>query len=155
MQNMIHHHAQALVLAAMVPERTDREDFRLLASRIARSQTDEIRLMQNWLEARGEHAPEVHEEGHDPGGRGAQGRMAGMLTPAELEELAALRGTAFERRFLEAMIFHHDGALTMVEELFSAPGAAQGSETFQFASHVDADQRIEIARMYRMLAEYR
>ena len=45
------------------------------------------------------------------------------------------------------------GALVMVEELLAHEGAAQDTDIFQFASHVDADQRIEIARMRRMLAE--
>src|SRR5690606_4196158 len=41
MQGMIGHHAQALALAALVPDRTGREDVRLLARRIQLSQVDE------------------------------------------------------------------------------------------------------------------
>ena len=169
MQNMIHHHAQALVMARLVPDRTARDDLRLLARRIERSQTDEIALMQQWLRDRGEEAPEVdlgdeaghgeHHHDHDPDahreGHGEHGLMAGMLTPEQLDRLAAARGEEFDRLFLEFMIFHHEGALIMVEELFSVPGAAQGSEIYQFASHVDADQRIEIGRMEQLLAAYR
>ena len=50
------------------------------------------------------------------------------------------------------MIKHHAGALTMVQELFSSPGAGQEADIFAFASDVDADQRMEIDRMGAMLA---
>jgi uncharacterized protein (DUF305 family) len=76
--------------------------------------------------------------------------MPGMLTHAQLMQLEAARGSEFDRLFLEFMIQHHEGALEMVRQLFAA-GGGQESEMFQFASHVDGDQRIEITRMYRML----
>lgn len=166
MQNMIHHHAQAIQMSRMVPERTDNPRIVLLATRIDRSQGDEIRLMRRWLEVRGEEAPALHvgDEGAgraamDPGAmdHGApssdEPMMAGMLTPDQLARLEAARDETFDRLFLEAMIYHHEGALDMVGELFAAPGAGQGAEINQFASHVDSDQRIEIGRMYDMLAD--
>jgi uncharacterized protein (DUF305 family) len=70
-----------------------------------------------------------------------------------MDHLAAAKGPAFDRLFLEGMIKHHGGALTMVEELFSHEGAGQDSEIFMFASDVDADQRAEIARMGALLEE--
>jgi uncharacterized protein (DUF305 family) len=77
--------------------------------------------------------------------------MPGMLMPADLARLAAARGDAFDRMFLEYMIRHHEGALQMVAELFAA-GGGQETEINQFASEVDADQTIEIERMRAMLA---
>ena len=71
-----------------------------------------------------------------------------------MERLAAAKGTEFDRLFLEGMIKHHEGALVMVKELFSTPGAAQESDIFAFASDVDADQRMEIDRMSTMLKEF-
>ena len=79
--------------------------------------------------------------------------MPGMLTPAEMARLAAAKGPGFDRLFLEGMIKHHGGALTMVRELFATPGAGQEAEMFAFATDVDADQRMEIARMSAMLKE--
>lgn len=76
--------------------------------------------------------------------------MPGMLTDEELARLAAATGAEFERLFLELMIRHHEGALIMVADLFSS-GGGQEAEIFQLASHVDADQRAEIARMRGML----
>jgi uncharacterized protein (DUF305 family) len=78
--------------------------------------------------------------------------MPGMLTGAQLDSLAAARGPAFDRLFLRYMIAHHEGALTMVAELFAAPGAGEEPQLFGFASDVDADQRAEIARMRALLA---
>jgi uncharacterized protein (DUF305 family) len=146
MQGMIHHHAQALDMTALVPERTERKDMRLLAERIEVSQADEIRMMQRWLEVRGQKAPGVHDH-HAPGAA----LMPGMLNAEEMDRLAAAKGPEFDRLFLEGMIKHHGGALIMVRELFALPGAAQESEIFAFVSDVDADQRMEIDRMRAML----
>jgi len=150
MTGMIAHHQQALVMTALVADRTTSRDLRLLALRIELSQTDEINLMKSWLRDRrepvpgeGQHSGHTMHEGH---------LMPGMLTPEQIVTLQAARGTEFDRRFLEFMIQHHEGAITMVADLFSSPGGGQGSEIFGFASDVDSDQQMEIARMRRLLA---
>lgn len=150
MQGMIAHHAQALTMTGLVPTRSRSENIRLLTERIAVSQRDEIALMQRWLRDRGEEVPtpEAGHEHHMAGGDHAL--MPGMLTPQQLDRLAAATGAEFDRLFLEFMIRHHEGALAMVAELFASPGAGQESATFQLASEVDADQRMEIARMRQM-----
>ena len=146
MQGMIGHHAQALEMAALLPDRTSREDMRLLAKRIDVSQADEIKMMQRWLEVRGQEIPGPHAH-HAPGAP----LMPGMLTAEEMSRLAAATGGAFDRLFLELMIKHHEGALTMVKELYATAGAGQESDIHAFASDVDADQRMEIERMRGML----
>jgi uncharacterized protein (DUF305 family) len=146
MQGMIGHHVQALEMTALVPSRTTREEVRLMARRIELSQADEIKMMQEWLQARGQAQPDPHAH-HVPGAQ----LMPGMLTAAEMNRLAAVKGDAFDRLFLESMIKHHDGALIMVKELFATPGAGQEPETFAFVSDVEADQRMEIDRMGAML----
>lgn len=150
MQGMIGHHRQAVEMAALVPSRTTRENLRLLAERIDVSQADEIEMMEQWLQARGQDVPDAHAH-HAEGAV----LMPGMLSPDEMARLAAARGAEFERLFLEGMIKHHDGALTMVKELFTQPRAGQESEIFAFASDVAADQRMEIQRMSKMLEETR
>lgn len=147
MQGMIHHHAQALDMTALLATRTASEDMRKLALRIEVSQTDEIKMMQRWLEVRGQEAPSEHAH-HEPGAV----LMPGMLTAEEMTRLGEAKGVAFDRLFLEFMIKHHAGALVMVDELFSNAGAGQDSEIFAFASDVVADQRAEIDRMGSMLA---
>jgi uncharacterized protein (DUF305 family) len=147
MQGMIGHHAQALEMTDLLRSRTHNPDMRKLGERIAISQSDEIKMMQQWLEARGQDVPGPHAH-H---GAGAT-LMPGMLTVAEMDRLARSEGAEFDRLFLELMIRHHEGALVMVEELFATPGAGQEAEIFAFASDVDADQRMEINRMSAMLA---
>ena len=150
MQGMIGHHAQALEMTRLLETRTDSADMRKLAKRIEVSQADEIKMMEEWLTARGQPLP-------DPHAHHAQGAalMPGMLTSDEMARLAAARGAAFDRLLLEFMIKHHEGALAMVRELFATPGAGQESEIYAFASDVDADQRMEIERMRAMLKELR
>ena len=147
MKRMIHHHAQALRMTALVPKRSRSRDVRLLAKRIDISQESEIGRMTDWLEARGEEAPALHRE-HGSG----QMLMPGMLTEAELKRLEAATGPAFDRLFLRFMIRHHEGALTMVKELYDAGGGFE-SDVDAFARNVDSDQRIEIVRMQGMLAD--
>ena len=134
--------------AELLATRTQSEDMKRLALRISLSQADEIKLMRHWLEVRGQEAPNEHAH-HLPGAP----MMPGMLTPEEMNRLAAVKGADFDRLFLEGMIKHHAGALTMVQELFATPGAGQDSEVFAFASDVEADQRMEIDRMGAMLVE--
>ncbi len=154
MQGMIHHHAQALEMAALLRDRSENEGLNLLGRRIEISQRDEIALMTRWLERRGQDA-QVPGAGHDHGhGLDDSELMPGMLTAAEMEALAAARGSEFDKLFLEGMIRHHEGAIVMVAELFGA-GGGQETEVHRFASDVDADQDMEILRMQRMLTEIR
>jgi uncharacterized protein (DUF305 family) len=146
MQGMISHHAQAVEMTALLPTRTARDDMKMLGLRISVSQEDEIKMMQRWLEVRGQQIPGPHAHHMMHG----DGMMPGMLTQEEMAALAAAKGDAFDRLFLEGMIKHHEGALTMVHELFSTPGGGQEAEIFAFASDVDADQRMEIDRMRAM-----
>ena len=153
MQGMISHHAQALAMVALIPDRTTRQDMRLLGKRIEISQRDEIGLMQHWLEDRHQQVPTV--DAHDmvsmPGMPMHGALMPGMLTDEQMAALAKAKGPEFDRLFLEGMIRHHQGALTMVSQLFGTKGAGQEAEAFRFASDVDADQRAEIARMQGLL----
>jgi uncharacterized protein (DUF305 family) len=146
MQGMIGHHAQAIEMTSLLSTRTSSENMKKLASRIQISQDDEIHMMQTWLSVRGQQVPDrnaMHMHGAT--------LMPGMLTQDEMKQLADAKGAAFDKLFLEGMIKHHGGALTMVQELFTTPGAGQDSEIFAFASDVDADQRMEIERMGALL----
>ena len=170
MQQMIHHHAQAVRMAALVPSRSSSDAVRTLAERIDASQQIEIEAMRHWLEERHELAPSpampraVHDSimgamhdmsrmHHMPADSGMDAMlMPGMLTPAQIQALAAAHGTTFDRLFLEGMIRHHEGALTMVADLLAAPGAGEEPQLFGFASDVDSGQRAEIRRMQAILA---
>lgn len=148
MQGMIGHHAQAVVMASLVPQRSSHPSVKLLAERIDISQQGEITLMRRWLQNRGHSLPD--REAHVHAGAGHAELMPGMLTPQQLEQLGAARGTAFDRLFLQFMIRHHQGALQMVADLL-ARHRDLDAETFRFVSDIDADQRAEIQRMQTLL----
>lgn len=149
---MIAHHAQAIVMARLVPTRASNAAVLTLAGRIINAQQDEIALMQQWLRDRKLPVPEVTPAGADPAHAGHGAHMPGMLTPEQLRQLEQVRGAEFDRRFLTLMIQHHRGAVTMVDELFKAGGAGQDDLVFKIASDVQVDQITEINRMETMLA---
>ena len=144
MQGMIAHHAQAIHMSRLAATRG--ADPRLLrfAQKIDQSQAGEIALMQGWLRANGQFAPDTSAW------RTMQ--MHGMLTAAELARLDAARGAAFDRLFLEYMIRHHEGALKMVAELLATPRAAQDVDVSVLANDVETTQAAEIGLMRQMLA---
>jgi uncharacterized protein (DUF305 family) len=157
MQGMIGHHAQAVWMAGLAPTHGAGNSLRALAERIDVAQRDEIAFMQRWLRERRETTPDPaasHEMGgHDmPGMPMPAMMMPGMLTHDQMMQLDEARGTEFDRLFLTFMIQHHQGALTMVDQLFSSTGAGQDGTIFRFASDVNADQTTEIERMRSMLS---
>jgi uncharacterized protein (DUF305 family) len=158
MTGMIHHHAQAIVMSRWAGPNGASPAVRTLAGRIINAQQDEIATMQRWLRDRKQPVPELHEmDGtimvHMDGGTHGHGdhAMPGMLTDAQLAELKAARGEAFDRLFLTYMIQHHKGATVMAAQLFAADGAANDEAVFKFAADVNVDQTTEIARMEQLL----
>jgi uncharacterized protein (DUF305 family) len=149
---MIGHHAQALVMAALVPTRGTSPSIQTLAARITNAQQDEIAMMQRWLREREQPVPTIDISGITLTVHGADAmHMPGMLTRDQLEELDRGQGSEFDRLFLTYMIQHHEGAVTMVHDLFQTDGAAQDEAVFKLASDIQVDQRTEIARMKQML----
>ena len=161
MQGMIMHHAQAIEMTALIDSHTDNNDLHSLGARISRSQSDEIKFMQRWLAVRGEpvsmqsqkmadadhqHMSHDMNRSHD-----SMHLMPGMLTPEQMEALRKARGAEFDTLFLTGMIQHHNGALTMVKDLFDTAGAGQDAELFNFATDVDTGQRAEIRIMQEMV----
>lgn len=144
MTGMIGHHAQAIEMAGLAESHGASPAIVVLAARVINAQKDEIAAMEQWLKARGQPLPVA---GH------AHAHMPGMLTPEQMRELDAARGQAFDRLFLRYMIQHHNGAVTMVHELFRTDGAAQNEAVFKLASDIQVDQITEVARMELMLRE--
>ncbi|MFC7878675.1 DUF305 domain-containing protein [Isoptericola sp. NPDC057391] len=159
MTTMIGHHAQAVEMAQLVPERSTSEQLAKFAERIRLTQEGEIDYMGRWLEEQGLPVPAVAtasptapSDGSGPRAPQAHDHdsMPGMLTDAEMSALADADGTAFDRLFLEGMIKHHAGALEMVDDLSSA---GRDETVQEFAANVAADQIAEIDRMSRLLDE--
>ncbi|MFC4017029.1 DUF305 domain-containing protein [Micromonospora sp. GCM10011542] len=136
---MIPHHAQALEMAELAPERATNPSVRALADRIRASQGPEIGMMRGWLQTRG-LAADV--EGHD------HGTMRGMQSPEAMRQLAAARGADFDRLFVRMMTEHHEGAIEMATNLLKVGADLTLSE---FANAVATEQTVEIDRMRDVL----
>jgi uncharacterized protein (DUF305 family) len=152
MQGMIMHHAQAVDMTALIESHTENKDLRSLGARISRSQSDEIKFMKRWLASRVQPMSQsMPDMPHMHMSHESMALMPGMLTPEQMEALRKATGQEFDRLFLTGMIQHHDGALTMVKDLFDTAGAGQDAELFNFATDVDSGQRAEIRIMQSML----
>ncbi len=157
MTGMIAHHAQALIMSRLAPEKGASPSIQTLASRIINSQKDEIASMQQWLRDRNQPVPQISFEGIDMtimlDGQPftSYRKMRGVLSQEQLEKLSQTQGTEFDQLFLKQMIEHHAGAVFMVENLFATDGAAQGDAAFRLATNIQVDQRTEIERMRQML----
>src|SRR5215469_450490 len=106
MQGMIHHHAQAVEMTALMPARTKNKSLLAFGKRISISQTDEINYMKQWLGDRGEAVPMEHDQmahmahmhGMDHSGQmdmASMPMMPGMLTPEQMNALAKASGPVF------------------------------------------------------------
>jgi uncharacterized protein (DUF305 family) len=153
MSGMISHHAQAVQMAKWAESHNASKAVQIFCGRIATAQTAEIGLMQQWLGERRQPVPDADPRGMkmDMGGTTHFMAMPGMLTDEQMKQLDAARGTDFDKLFLRGMIQHHRGAITMVQQLFATPGAAQDEAIFKFANNVNVDQNTEIHRMQQML----
>ncbi|QFU92970.1 DUF305 domain-containing protein [Amycolatopsis sp. YIM 10] len=145
--NMIPHHRQAIVMTDLVAERASNELVRGVAGRIDAAQGAEIDQMSSWLTEHGKPVPPEDTGGHaghgSPGGHD-HATMPGMATPEQLDALRAAKGTDFDRLFLELMIRHHEGALTMAEQQLAG---GLNDRTQEMAQEVITGQTAEIERM--------
>ncbi len=151
MQDMIHHHHQAVEMAELVSGRTTRREVVDVSKRIDASQEDEIKFMQGWLRDRGENAPDpAAHAGHAMPAGTAHASMPGMSTPQQMAALSAAKRAQFDRLFLERMIVHHEGAVKMAKDLLKRPGSAHDPVLFDFVNEVVNEQQAEIERMSKM-----
>lgn len=145
MQGMIAHHAQAIYMARMAESHNATPRLVKFALKIDQSQRSEIQLMQQWLVAHGQFAPDTNSY--------QTMHMPGMLTAEQLTELDAAKGADFNKKFLTLMIQHHEGALKMVADLLATPLAAQDVDVSVFANDIVTVQTAEIDAMHQMLAD--
>ena len=157
MQGMIMHHSQAVDMVALLRTRGKNPDLKAFGEKISISQTDEIRFMKQWLEARGKPTTMQMDHSHmtreEMKNMSMNMLMPGMLTPQQMDALSKARGAKFDHLFLTGMIQHHGGALTMVDDLFNTPGAGQDPVLFDFATDIENTQSAEIKIMRGMLAK--
>ncbi|SEG66688.1 Uncharacterized conserved protein, DUF305 family [Nonomuraea solani] len=140
-QDMIVHHAQALDMAILAPNRAASAQLKTLADRIKAAQGPEIQYMTTWLREQDQKVPDHHAK-HEG--------MAGMATPRQMEDLKAASGKAFDKLFLQLMINHHLGAIKMSEQVL---GGGSHIKIEELAGDVSVTQSAEIRRMQGMLKE--
>ncbi|CAM5267352.1 DUF305 domain-containing protein [Streptomyces narbonensis] len=136
-QMMIPHHEQALEMAKLADGRANDPEVRKLVAAIERAQDPEIRKMKAWLEGWGK--PESAGAGHG---------MAGMMSEQDMKDLAAVKGEAFDRKFAELMIAHHDGAVVMAED---EQKNGRNASAKKLADDVVRTQSTEIAELRKIL----
>jgi uncharacterized protein (DUF305 family) len=144
-QMMIIHHEGAIEMAELAMTSASTEDVRTLGERIAAAQGPEIDTMSGWLDAWDEDQPDEA----DMTGMGHSGmEMDGMDQETVMAELSGLTGPAVDRRFLELMIDHHRGAITMAE-VQRAEG--MNPDAIQLAGTIIDAQTAEITEMDNLL----
>lgn len=149
LQHMIVHHEQAIVMALLVPSRTEREEFVRFASYVKRGQAAEIQSMRSLLDLAADRGMIVGE----PDLRGDP-PMAGMLSSARIDALSAATGAEFERLWLEGMIYHHQGALDMAhaQQQQQLESGRQPFEISVLVEEILVEQYAEITKMRAWLA---
>lgn len=136
-QMMIPHHEQAVELSQVALEVSNNKEVRALANEIISAQDSEITQMQSWLEAVG--MPDMHH----------MMEMPGFVNENQFADLKALTGTAFDLKFLELMIGHHEGAIEMAQDIYNNKTA----EVKQLSRDIIDAQTAEIALMKSLIAE--
>jgi uncharacterized protein (DUF305 family) len=134
-RDMIQHHGQAIQLAGLAPDRASDARILALASRISAAQTPEIGVLREWLASRRQLLTDPDGHGHT---------MAGMATPAQIDQLEAAGGTAFDRLFVTLMVTHHRGAVAMSNAVMTA---GTDPAVQELAAEIGSSQTAEIGRL--------
>lgn len=141
---MIPHHRQAVEMADLALKKTTNTELKQLATAIKAAQDPEIQQMSGWLTSWGEMVP-TPGMGHTMGDP-----MPGMMTEEEMAELDKANGTAFDRMFLQMMVKHHQGAVTMAK---AEQTSGKDTRVIELAKKIEADQTREITTMNALLAD--
>ena len=146
-QLMIPHHQQAVEMADLALSRKTSPEVKQLAEQIKAAQGPEIEMMSTWLEGWGAPmAMGADHSGHDMGGMD----MSGMMSDDDMQALADAQGAEFDRMWLEMMIAHHQGAISMAEQV---KGASSNADVTSLAGGVMTGQAVEIDAMQKLLAQ--
>jgi len=149
-QSMVVHHAQALKMGRLARARAEDPKVRAMAERITDSQGAEILSMSSWLKRHRLYVPTSRDLAQHMQHMQHGTTMPGMLTPAQMDRLAAARGARFDALFLRSMIRHHEGALEMASQVMNGGRAIVVGE---LAADVSAGQQAEIGRMRALLKQ--
>jgi uncharacterized protein (DUF305 family) len=139
---MIAHHEQAIEMSRLASQRATNQEVKNLALRIEQAQGPEIETMKGFLSKWGESSEKKGMEGHDMG--------PGMMTEEQMQELEQASGPTFDRLFLEGMIEHHKGAISMADEELKQGESAEAKD---LAGRIKSDQEKEVKEMEALLGQ--
>lgn len=170
LQQMIMHHAMAVMMARPIPEKAVHDELKATGQSIISSQTAEIEQMRGWLKDwYGIDAPMPMMDGQgmmpgmgpgmQPGqGQQGQGMMPGMdqgmghrMGMEMMGMMTGLSGSRLEATFMSMMIPHHEGATSMAR---LATERAVHPELKQLGEQIIADQTRETGQFNQWLAAW-
>lgn len=138
-QMMIPHHEQAVEMADLALQNdTASAEVKALAGQIKAAQDPEIQTMKAWLSQWGA------QESNGPMGHGS----GGMMSDQDMSSLSSASGAAFDTMWLDMMIEHHQGAVTMAQDVLAT---TSNPDVTKLATAVVEGQQKEIATMQGML----
>ncbi len=135
--NMIEHHEGAIAMAEVAKTKTKRNEISIFTSNIITAQTSEINSMYIWRK------DWFKDDGH-----------ISMRMGADMPSMAIDLGEAdsdFDKRFLNAMITHHQGAIDMANQVLLP---TDRPEIHDLAKNIIATQTKEITQMETWLKEW-
>jgi uncharacterized protein (DUF305 family) len=149
LRDMQVHHNQAVVMAMIMRDRTDDEQLRFMTTDIAFTQTNEMGMMQGYL-----NLWDLSPTGEDPAmtwmGHPTTGLMPGMATPDQVRLLETLPVDEAEVLFLQLMNRHHIAGVEMAQAFIDR---SDNAEVEQLAEAMIRTQDSEISIMNLMLEE--
>ncbi|MFD4759709.1 DUF305 domain-containing protein [Streptomyces sp. NPDC058439] len=152
-QQMVPHHQQAVEMAKLADGRAADAEIKELAAAIEKAQDPEINTMKGWLTSWGKPLPESSSSmGDMPGmnhGSDAGSGMPGMMSDEDVSDLEGARGKAFDKKFAQLMIGHHEGAVTMAED---ERKNGSNADAKKLAGAVITAQTAEITKMNKIIA---
>ncbi|GAA4633207.1 DUF305 domain-containing protein [Actinoallomurus vinaceus] len=138
-QMMIPHHRQALTMAKQAAAKASSPEVKKLAGQIEQAQQPEIEKMTGWLKTWGESVSS---------GDMGMNHGSGMMSEQDMKKLGTLSGKPFDKAFLQMMIQHHQGAVTMAK---AEQASGSSADAKALASSIVTSQSAEIETMRRLL----
>ncbi|HAZ47711.1 MAG TPA: DUF305 domain-containing protein [Cyanobacteria bacterium UBA11369] len=140
---MIPHHQGAVLMAKEVQQKSKRPELKQLADNIIKAQEREIEQMKQW---RKNWYPQA---GNQSMAYDAKTSQTLAMSPEQMQSMMMSQnlGSAdetFDRRFIDAMIPHHEGALTMAQDALKK---TKRPEIKQLAQEIVTSQQKEIDQM--------
>lgn len=136
---MTHHHEGAVTMAQMVLAKSQNEELKKFAQKVIDDQQKEIKQMKDWREKWfAGKPPAVNME--------MPGMMDSMkmMSSDEIKKMETATGADFDLHFLEMMILHHEGAVTMSRD---ALAKAERQEIKTLSNQIIREQEAEIKKM--------